>query len=186
MKRPKKDLRDADMSAYGQFAWQDALSLATWLTKSFDLEAIRESYEATSVQDNHEFEIANAEIIQELLARPEGQRSAYLRRVSKNVSSSTQGMLIVMAIIAQVRVMEVIELRDRFRYSLSPGGGTRITCANIYAFNNAMMDVSFMAWPAAVFEAASAKESERMSQWAIIEPFIDEFSKALERSKKGG
>lgn len=110
------------MSAYRQFAWQDGLSLATWLTRSYDLEAMRESYEAISVQGHHEFEIANAEIIQELLARPEGQRSAYLRRVSKNVNRLTQGMLIVMAIIAQVRVMEVIELRDRFRYSLSSGG----------------------------------------------------------------
>lgn len=183
MQRQKKDLREADMSKYGQFAWQDALSLAAWLKGSFDLEAIRENYESHSVKENHEFEKNNAEIIQELIAKPEGQRPAYLRRVSKNANSLAQGVLIVLAIIAQVRVMDVIELRDRFRYSLYPGGGNRITCAGIYAFNNAMMDVSFMSWPTAVFEALSTRESEREAEWAINKPYLEEWAIALDRNK---
>lgn len=171
------------MSTYEQFAWQDALSLAAWLKRSFDLEAVRENYESHSVKDNHEFEKANAEIIQELIAKPESQRPAYLRRVCKNVSNLTQGVLIVLAIIAQVRVKEVIELRDRFRYSLYPGGGNRTTCAGVYAFNNAMMDVSFMEWPTAVFEALSERESEREAEWSLIKPFVDEWAIARDSSK---
>ncbi|MBM5459113.1 hypothetical protein H8F21_16210 [Pseudomonas sp. P66] len=183
MKRQKKDLREADMSTYGQFAWQDALSLAKLLKRSFDLEALRENYESFSVEDNHEFEKNNAEIIQELISKTEGQRPAYLRRVCKNASNLSQGVLIVLAIIAQVRVTQVIELRDRFRYSLYPGGGNRNTCAGIYAFNNAMMDVSFMAWPTAVFEALSARESEREAEWALIKPYVDEWAKAYDSYK---
>lgn len=184
MKRQKKDLREAHMSKYEQFAWQDALSLATWLKSSFDLEAVQENYESRSVKDNHEFEKANAGIIQELLATPEGQRPAYLRRVCKNADSLSLGVLILLAIIALVRVTEVVELRDRFRYSLYPGGSNRTTCAGIYAFNNAMRTVSFMEWPTAVFEALSEREAEREAEWACMEPYVEEWAKALADSKR--
>jgi len=183
MRRQKTDLREAHMHKYEQFAWQDALSLAAWLKRSFDLEALRESYESTSVQGNYEFEKEHADVIQELIAKPESQRPAYLRRVCKNASALTQGVLIVLAIIAQVRVKEVIELRDRFRCSLYPGGGNRTTCAGIYAFNNAMRDVTFMAWPTAVFEALSERESERAAVWARIKPFVDEWAPLIDSNK---
>ena len=171
MGRQKTDLRDAHMHKYEQFAWQDALSLAAWLKKSFDLEAVRESYESNSIQGNNDFEKYHADVIQELIATSESRRPAYLRRACKNVSALTQGVMIVLAIIAQVRVKEVIELRDRFRRSLYPGGGNRDTCAGIYAFNNAMRDVTFMTWPTAVFEALSEREAE----WARIKPVVDEW-----------
>lgn len=76
-----------------------------------------------------------------------------------------------------MRVKEVIELRDRFRYSLYPGGGNRTTCAGIYAFNNAMRDVTFMEWPTAVFEALFEREAE----WAPMKPIIDEWAAAFGR-----
>lgn len=183
MRRQKADLREAHMHKYEQFAWQDALSLAAWLKRSFDLEAVRENYESTSVLDNYEFEKIHADVIRELIAKPESQRPAYLRRVCKNVSVLTQGVLIVLAIIAQVRVKEVIELRDRFRYSLYPGGGNRTTCAGIYAFNNAMSDVTFMEWPTAVFEELSERESEREAEWGRIKPFVDEWTSATNNDK---
>ncbi|SDJ11472.1 hypothetical protein SAMN05216605_121152 [Pseudomonas abietaniphila] len=171
------------MLKYEEFAWQDALSLAAWLKKSFDLDALRELYESDSAQNHYEREVDSADVIQELLAKPESQRFAYLRRVCKNVDTLSQGMLIVLAIIAQVRVKEVIELRDRFRYSLYPGGGTRTTCAGIYAFNNAMREVTFMAWPTAVFEALSKRETEREAQWALIKPIVDDWALAKDRLK---
>jgi len=168
------------MHKYEQFAWQDALSLAAWLKKSFDLEAVRESYESNSIQGNNDFEKYHADVIQELIATPESRRPAYLRRACKNVSALTQGVMIVLAIIAQVRVKEVIELRDRFRRSLSPGGGNRDTCAGIYAFNNAMRDVTFMTWPTAVFEALSERESKREAEWARIKPVVDEWVSVID------
>lgn len=180
MGRQKTDLRDAHMHKYEQFAWQDALSLAAWLKKSFDLEAVRESYESNSIQGNNDFEKYHADVIQELIATSESRRPAYLRRACKNVSALTQGVMIVLAIIAQVRVKEVIELRDRFRHSLYPGGGNRDTCAGIYAFNNAMRDVTFMTWPTAVFEALSERESKREAEWARIKPVVDEWVSVID------
>lgn len=183
MTRAKKDLREAHMHKYEQFAWEDALSLGAWLKRSFDLADVRENFESTSVKDIHSFEKSCADIIQELIAKPESQRPAYLRRACKEVCALTQGMLIVLAIIAQVRVKEVIELRDRFRYSLYPGGSTRTTCAGIYEFNNAMMDVTFIAWPTAVFEVLSERESARADEWARIGPIVEEWATAFRSYK---
>ena len=80
----------------------------------------------------------------------------------------------------QQGVKEVIELRDRFRHSLYPGGGNRDTCAGIYAFNNAMRDVTFMTWPTAVFEALSERESKREAEWARIKPVVDEWVSVID------
>ncbi|VVP59647.1 hypothetical protein [Pseudomonas fluorescens] len=129
------------------------MSMASWLEESFDLVAVRTRYEAIPDDDKVKFEVSNAEIIQELIAETEGQRPAYLRQVAKNVDSITQGILIVFAIIGQVRVMEMIELRDRFRYSLSPGGPNRATCAGIYAFHQEIISVTLFDWPDEVFDA---------------------------------
>lgn len=149
----KADPRGASMCSYEAFAWQDALSLAFWLEESFDLVAVRKSYESMSDSDRFSFEENNAGIIQELISKTEGQRPAYLRKVAKNVDAITQGILIVFAIIGQVRVMEMIELRDRFRYALSPGGSNRITCAGIYEFHQETMGMTLFEWPNEVFEA---------------------------------
>ncbi|WP_178125759.1 hypothetical protein [Pseudomonas sp. EMN2] len=161
MRRQKADPRDAHMARYEQFAWQDALALAAWLKQSFDLVQVKETFDALTVEELHTFETESEGFIRELLAKPVSQRPAYLRKVGKNVSEMTQAILIVLAIIAQVRVMEVIEIRDRFRYSLYPGGANRATCASIYAFNNEMRDVTFMNWPTRVFDALAEQDAEQ-------------------------
>lgn len=149
----KADPRGKNMCSYQLFAWRDAMSMASWLEESFDLVAVRKRYEAIPDDDKVKFEVSNAELIQELIAKTEGQRPAYLRKVAKNVDSITQGILIVFAIIGQVRVMEMIELRDRFRYSLSPGGPNRATCAGLYGFHQEIISVTLFDWPDDVFDA---------------------------------
>lgn len=101
IRRQKADPRDAHTASYEKFAWQDALALAAWLKRSFETES--------------------GDFIKELLAKPVAQRPACLRKISKNVDEMTQAIVVVLAINAQVRVMEVIEIRDRFRYALYPG-----------------------------------------------------------------
>ncbi len=56
MRRQKADPRDAHMASYEQFAWQDALALATWLKQSFDLVQVKETFDALSVDQLHVFE----------------------------------------------------------------------------------------------------------------------------------
>ena len=141
------------MRSYELFAWQDAISMASWLEEAFDLVAVRKAYEAIPGTDKFKFEENNAGIIQELISKTEGQRPAYLRKVGKNVSDIDQGILIVFAIIGQVRVKEMIELRDRFNHCLSPGGPNRATCARIYEFHQETTRLPLFDWPGEVFEA---------------------------------
>ncbi|MGE8067071.1 hypothetical protein [Pseudomonas sp. NPDC089569] len=149
----KADPRSSNMGSYELFAWRDAMSMASWLQEEFDLVAVRKAYEAMSDDQKFKFEDSNAEIIQEMIGKTEGQRPAYLRKVAKNVGTITQGILIVFAIIGQVRVKEMIDLRDRFRYSLSPGGPNRATCAGIYAFHQQTLSMTLFNWPDEVFDA---------------------------------
>lgn len=149
----KMDPRDKSMGSYELFAWRDAMSLASWLEQAYDLVEVRKAYEAMPDRDKFKYEESNAQIIQELLGKTEGQRPAYVRKVGKNVDPVSQGVLIVFAIIGQVRVKELIGLRDRFRYSLSPGGTNRATCAGVYAFHQELMSVSLFDWPDEVFDA---------------------------------
>lgn len=178
MRRQKADPRDAHMASYEQFAWQDALALATWLKQSFDLVQVKETFDALSVDQLHVFETESEGFIRELLAKPVSQRPAYLSKVGKNAGEMTQAVLIVLAIIAQVRVMEVIEIRDRFRYSLYPGGANRATCASIYAFNNEMRNVTFMGWPTRVFEALAEQDAKHEEFWAKHGDMLEQWAAA--------
>lgn len=179
MRRQKADPRNAHMARYEQFAWQDALALATWLKSAFDLVQVKEAFDALSVEQLHTFESESEIFIRELLAKPVSQRPAYLRKVGKNVGAMTQAMLIVLSIIAQVRVMEVIEIRDRFRYSLYPGSGNRATCASIYAFSNEMRDVTFMDWPTRVFEVLAEQEAEHKAFLETHDDILEQWAAAV-------
>jgi hypothetical protein len=149
----KIDPRSKNMCSYEKFAWSDAISMADWLEESFDLVAVRKGFEAMSDAQKLNFEEKNAVIIQEVIGKTEGQRPAYLRKVGKNAGALTQGILIVFAIIGIVRVKEIIDLRDRFRYSLTPGGPNRATCADLYSFYQEMKALTALDWPDEVFEA---------------------------------
>jgi hypothetical protein len=69
------------------------------------------------------------------------------------VDEITRGLLIVFAILGQVRVMEILELRDRYRLALAPGSGNRITCSSLYAFQQEMAGLQTYDWPDHVFDA---------------------------------
>ncbi|WP_218188520.1 hypothetical protein, partial [Pseudomonas sp. GTC 16482] len=73
----------------------------------------------------------------------------------------------------------VIEIRDRFRYSLSPGSGNRATCASIYAFNNEMRDVTFMDWPTRVFEVLAEQEAEHKAFLATHGDILEQWAAAV-------
>lgn len=66
MRRQKADPRNAHMASYEQFAWQDALALATWLKSAFDLVQVKEAFDALSVEQLHAFESESEVFIREL------------------------------------------------------------------------------------------------------------------------
>ncbi|WP_321967195.1 hypothetical protein [Burkholderia cepacia] len=141
------------MGSYQLFAWRDAMSLASWLEESYDLRAVRAAFEALNAAERDEFEQRNAEVIEELIRRPESQRPALLRKAGKNIDPAWHGLLILFAVMSQARTREVIELRDNFRDALEPGLGNRVTCAGLYAFQRELLALPRHAWPWEVFDA---------------------------------
>lgn len=147
-------MSDNSMWRYSQFAWGDAIALAEWLAADFDLTAVRKVFDSLSQEGRAAFERNNEPVIQELIRRTEGQRPAFLRRAGKNVPEATKGLAIVFAIIGQVRVRHLIDLRDRMML-IGPGSGYRVTNARIYqlrnAFDESLQNLSAYEWPSEVF-----------------------------------
>lgn len=149
----RADASQKSMGSYELFAWRDAMELASWLEADFDIRAMRKAFEQTPPGALAEFEANNREFIAELISKSPSQRLAYLRKIGKDVDTVTRGMIIVFAIIGQVRAKKIIELRDRFRTVLTPGASNRSTCAGLYAFQWEVAAHSTFAWPHEVFEA---------------------------------
>ncbi|EPJ5561303.1 hypothetical protein L4P27_006049 [Pseudomonas aeruginosa] len=147
-------MTNKSMWRYSQFAQGDAIALAEWLDSDFDLAEVRKVFEAMPQEDRAAFERNNEAVIEELIRRTEGQRPAYLRRAGKNVPEATKGLAIVFAIIGQVRVRHLIDLRDRLML-IGPGSGYRVTNSRIYSLRNAfdgvLQNLSTYDWPSEVF-----------------------------------
>jgi hypothetical protein len=141
------------MSSYQLFAWRDAMALASWLERDYDVKRVRKVFEAQTPEYCIKFEYDNRRHIEELIRRSESQRPAYVRKVCRNVDEVVQGVFIVFAIIAQVRTRNLLELRDRYQFALTPGGGNRITCSELYAFHLDAMRLHAFVWPDEVFRA---------------------------------
>lgn len=151
--RRRTNPHEKHMGSYELFAWRDAMALASWLEEDYDVRAVRQAFEAMSLDDKLAFEDKNVELIEELIRRSESQRPAYVRKVGKDASEITKGILIAFAIIGQVRVKDLMELRDRYRMALAPGGGNRVTCSELYAFQHEVSHLGSYDWPDEVFDA---------------------------------
>ena len=128
------------MSTYQLFAWRDAMALASLLEEDYDVKAVRQLFERLSAEKIAEFEQTLQEHIGALLQKPEGHRPAYLRRLAKDHPNNPHlpAFTLLLAIIGQVRVTQLLNLRDMFRGALAPGEGNRMTCANLYDFGMAV------------------------------------------------
>lgn len=152
-RRKATPIHEKDMWSYEVFAWRDALALAAFLADTFGAEKARLSFEAIPLEQVIEFEASNGSLIGDFIQKPEGQRPAFLSRISKSSNVSTQILFVVLAILGVIRAKAVMELRDRFRTELAPGRGNRITTAAVYDFSREMRGLYSYAWPGAVFDA---------------------------------
>jgi hypothetical protein len=142
------------MYSYSQFASGDALALAELIDTNFDLAEVRKAFEAMSVEMRVRFECDNAEHIQQIIRRTEGQRPAYMKRIAKATDAPTCALVLVFAMLGLARVRTLIDMRDRFQ-SIRPGLGYRVACEAIYQRQNfytgsvgALVDYR---WPERVF-----------------------------------
>jgi len=143
-----------NMISYHQYAWNDAMGLAQWLEREFPLADIWKHHERMSFEACEKFEETNSHFIQELIKKTEGQRPAYLRKIGKNSDTFSLGLLLLFAVIAQLRVKDLFDLRDEYFWALNPGSGNRVTCQGIYEYMLKVKQVtSNYDWPHDIFDA---------------------------------
>ena len=149
----QEEIVSKSMGSYQLFAWRDAMSLASWLEDEYDLQAVRQAFDAMTQGQRADFEKRNAPLIEELIRRPETKRPALVSRACKDVDDTARGLLIVFAVLCQARMRRLIELRDGYSDVLMPGSGNRATCAGLYGFQTAIVESYQHDWPWDVFSA---------------------------------
>jgi len=146
------------MVSYIKYVWNDAVWLALWLKhdSGLNLKAVRERFDAIPASERARYAQENSEVLGEFLSRTSSQRPAFLRRFAKanSLDALDLAVFVVFAVISLWRVREILELRDRYRYALAPGGGNRVTCAQIHSFGFEIADLPTSDWPYEVFDAA--------------------------------
>jgi len=132
------------------------MELASLLEELYNPAEIRDIFERVRAANKvTAYERSLRAEIGSILERTPAQRPAYLRKMAKEVPDAHRpAFTLLLAILAQVRVTKILNLRDQFRGVLSPGDGNRRTCAGLYDFGmeiaNLSRDPSF---PYEVFEA---------------------------------
>jgi hypothetical protein len=148
------------MGTYELFAWQDAMSIAIWMDEEFGATAARKVFEGIARPIVTDFERKYQDLIADYIQKTEGQRPAFLKRITKQADDSTRILFATLALIGVLRAMAVMEVRDNFRTVLAPGRGNRITTASVYVFAGELRDVFEYEWPSAVFEALGVDDDE--------------------------
>lgn len=155
--RQKKETYEKSMSSYEQFAWNDAIGIAHLLDEEVGAPRAHKFYDSLAKDSIMKFERDNHDLIANFIQKTEGQRPAYVKRCTKGMNEdgaeATKIVFLVLAIIGCVRVKEVIDLRDNYRYVLAPGSGNRITTASIYKFSEEVKQLFQYDWPWEVFNA---------------------------------
>ena len=142
------------MYSYSQFASGDAVALAELIDINFKLADVRKAFESMSVEERVRFEFDNAEHIQQIIRRTEGQRPAYMKRITKAADATTCALVLVFAMLGLARVRTLIDMRDRFQ-SMRPGLGYRVACESIYQrqdfYTGSLGTLVDYRWPERVF-----------------------------------
>ncbi|MFP3637958.1 hypothetical protein [Paraburkholderia sp. SIMBA_054] len=149
----KQLAHEKDMGSYSLFVWRDAMELTSLLEEDFTASEVLESFEKLSDEQRRAFELEHEDTIIQILGKTVSQRRTFLKAMLKSHSNDCCGLLLVFAAIAQVRTMEIIELRDRYRAVLAPGQGNRDTAAGLYGFYRNMTKLPTYEWPFEVFDA---------------------------------
>ncbi|WP_241295694.1 hypothetical protein [Burkholderia stabilis] len=151
--RDRSDPRAKSMGSYELYAWQDACSVAALLEDLYELPYARQVFTAATEEHLRRFEEDNAALISEFIAKTESRRDAYFQKITTKASDEERVTFLVLAIIGLLRVRRVIDLRDVYRFALTPGSGNRVTAASIYQFSRAVAKAFHYGWPGEVFDA---------------------------------
>lgn len=138
------------MVRYEAHAQLDGTSILHLLHEMIGMQEARWRYLLFDADSILDFEFQAQDQIAEFLAKTEGQRPAFCRRIFKNWDRTHQAAFLVLCFLAAERVARLILFRDYA--GLEPGGSFRATTARIYAASQRMDLFVDYDWPsAAVF-----------------------------------
>ena len=113
------------------FAWRDAASLGALLLETFEPRRILELFRSLSYAQLRELEKSWRIEVAELIEKTE--RPAELRRLAKeNPGQHAAELVLLFAIMGQVRTCRILEMRDRYRTATEDGADSLLECADWY------------------------------------------------------
>lgn len=151
----KTDSALKPMWRYGRHSYDEAHYLAEFLLKEsqWPLPQLRRIFEQIDEKDLARTESEYENVIAELIKRPNSQRPALIRKLHKEAGPNIFELVLLLSVIAAARIPHIVDIRDYYRSSLSPGRGYRITEQGLYLFSRELLQVMHSyEWPYEVFD----------------------------------
>jgi len=147
--RNKREAHEKTMSSYQSFAWRDAMSVVALIEQRFSLKQAQLVHKTLGEAMLVKQAAIWREALSDFIGMTEAQRAAYIRKMAeRGLDQQSILLFLLLAVIALVRVQEIIELRDQYRSILVPGRGNRITVAAVHDFGNAVFALGLSCpWP---------------------------------------
>jgi hypothetical protein len=113
------------------FAWRDAVSLGALLLETFEPRRVLELFRSHSYPQLRNLEKRWCTEVAELIEKAE--RPAELRRLAQeHPGLDVPELVLLFAIMGQVRTCRILEMRDRYRTAMKDGANTLFECADWY------------------------------------------------------
>lgn len=158
--RRRIETHEKPMISYIIFARHDAMSIVDMIEREFGLSPAKKYFESLDTNHICDFETENSKLISEFIGKTESQRLSYFRKITKDSDDKSKILFLVLALLGVLRAGEVAELRDRFRYSLVPGLGNRVTISNLYSFVDEVTGLFDYSWPYELISAMGVHNDE--------------------------
>ena len=140
-----------------RFAWRDAISLASLLLKTFEPRRVLELFRSFTYMQLRELEKSWRIEVAELIEKTE--RPAELRRLAQEHRGQHAAELVLLfAIMGQVRTCRILEMRDRYRTAMRDGADSLLECADWYEMScHVAEQFESYEFPFEVFAACDAR-----------------------------
>lgn len=162
--RAQEPLRVSNQS----FAWHDAVSLGALLLKTYDPRRVLELFRSHSYLQLHNLEKRWRIEVAELIEKTE--RPAELRRLAQeHPEHHVAELVLLLAIMGQVRTCRILEMRDRYRTATMDGANTLLECADWYELTCHIAELfETYEFPFEVFAACDARIDWGQAKWSDL------------------
>jgi hypothetical protein len=148
------------------FAWHDAVSLGALLLETYEPRRVLELLRSHSYPQLRNLEKRWRVEVAELIEKTE--RPAELRRLAQeHPGKQVAELVLLFAIIGQVRTCRILEMRDRYRTATKDGADSLLECADWYEMSCHIAEqFETYEFPFEVFAACDARVDWGKSKWS--------------------